>query len=128
MSVIAHGIDLVHVPRLRSMFEAHGQRMLDRLYTPAEQEYCRDTKDPVIRLAGRFAVKEAVMKMLGTGWRGGVEWTHIETLPDPLGRPLVTLTGTTALLAERLGIARVLVSISHSGEYATASALGLALA
>lgn len=128
MSVIAHGIDLVHVPRLRSMFEAHGQRMLDRLYTPAEQEYCRDTKDPVIRLAGRFAVKEAVMKMLGTGWRGGVEWTDIETLPDPLGRPLVTLTGTTALLAERLGIARVLVSISHSGDYATASALGLALA
>jgi holo-[acyl-carrier protein] synthase len=65
------------------------------------------------------------MKLLGTGWHGGVEWTDIETLPDPLGKPLVTLRGRTADLARTLGIEHVLVSISHSGEYALASAIGV---
>jgi holo-[acyl-carrier protein] synthase len=79
----------------------------------------------VIRLSGRFAAKEAVMKMLGTGWRGGVEWTDIETLPDPAGKPLVTLRGATAKLADTLGVTHILLSISHAGDYALASAIGL---
>ena len=65
------------------------------------------------------------MKVLGTGWRGGIEWTDIEALPDPLGKPLVKLHGKTAAMAELLGIQQVLVSISHSGEYALASAIGV---
>jgi holo-[acyl-carrier protein] synthase len=126
MNVVAHGIDLVHCPRVARVWQTHGERFLARIYTPAESAYCRAAKDPVTRLAGRFACKEAVMKLLGTGWRGGVEWTDIETLPDPLGRPLVTLHGVAAELASALGVASVLISISHSGEYACASALGLA--
>lgn len=125
MRIVAHGIDLVHCPRIARLWQQHAERFLRRVYTPAEQAYCRDCKDQVIRLSGRFAVKEAVMKALGTGWRGGIEWTDIETLPDPLGKPLVALTGRTAQLAATLGIAQVLVSISHSGEYAVASALAL---
>ena len=68
------------------------------------------------------------MKVLGTGWRGGVRWTDIETLPDPLGKPLVSLHGQTAALAAHLGIDLVLISISHAGEYAIASAIGLSRA
>lgn len=126
MRVIAHGIDLIHCERIRHVWQTHGERFLQRVYTPAEAAYCREHKDPVPRLAGRFAAKEAVMKLLGTGWRGGVEWTDIETLPDPLGKPLVALRGQTAELAATLGIAHVLISISHSGEYAVASAIGIA--
>lgn len=126
MRVIAHGIDLIHCERIRRVWQTHGARFLQRVYTPAEAAYCRAHKDPVPRLAGRFAAKEAVMKLLGTGWRGGVEWTDIETLPDPLGKPLATLRGQTAELAATLGIAHILISISHSGEYAVASAIGIA--
>lgn len=125
MHVIAHGIDLVAIPRVERLWQDHGERFLVRVFTDAERTYCLGYKTPVIQLAGRVAAKEAVMKMLGTGWRGGIEWNDIETLPDPLGQPLVTLRGQTARLAEQLGIRRVLVSISHTGEYAVASALGL---
>jgi holo-[acyl-carrier protein] synthase len=125
MSVVAHGVDLVHCPRLARMWRDHGERFLTRIYTPAEREYCLAAKDPLPRLAGRFACKEAVMKLLGTGWRGGIEWTEIETLADPLGRPLVALHGGTARFAAQLGITHVLISISHSGDHAIASAIGL---
>lgn len=81
---------------------------------------------PVIRLAGRFAAKEAVMKALGTGWRGGMKWTDIETLPDELGKPVVHLHGEAAQLAATQGIQQILMSISHAGDYAIASAIGVA--
>ena len=74
MNVIAHGIDLVYLPRLQDMWAWHGERFLLRVYTPAERDYCLACKDPLPRLAGRFAAKEAVFKVLGTGWRGGLEW------------------------------------------------------
>jgi holo-[acyl-carrier protein] synthase len=125
MNVIAHGVDLVHGPRIARIWQAHGERFLARVYTAQEQAYCLDCKDPVVRLSGRFAAKEAVMKMLGTGWRGGIEWTDIETLPDPLGKPLLALHGATAKLAATLGVTHVLVSISHAGEYAIASVIGV---
>lgn len=128
MSVVAHGLDLIHAARIARVWQAHGERFLRRVYTAREQAHCLACKDPVPRLAGRFAVKEAVMKLLGTGWRAGVEWTDIETVADPLGKPLVVLHGQTAELARALGIVHVLVSISHSGEYAAASAIGIGAA
>ncbi len=125
MSPIAHGVDLVACDRIARIWHDHGERFLARVFTPDERAYCLACKDPVIRLSGRFAAKEAVMKLLGTGWRGGVDWTDIETLPDPLGRPLVTLRCKTADLARALGIEHILLSISHSGGYALASAIGV---
>ncbi len=124
-SPIAHGVDLVHLPRIARAWGEHRERFLQRIYTAAEQTYCLECKDPVPRLAGRFAAKEAVMKLLGTGWTGGVEFTDIETLPDPAGRPVVTLQGVSAKIAAALGIRQILISISHSGEYAIASAIGV---
>ncbi|MBK9127507.1 MAG: holo-ACP synthase [Phycisphaerales bacterium] len=126
MPVVAHGVDLVEVARIDRIWKAHGPRFLERVYTPAERAYCLACKDPAVRLAGRFAAKEAVMKVLGTGWAGGIEWGDIETLPDPLGRPLVALHGKSAQLAASLGLDVVLISISHSGGLAIASAIGVA--
>lgn len=125
MQIIAHGVDIVECARIERIWRDHQQTFLDRIYTPAEQDYCVNCKTPVVRLAGRFAAKEAVLKALGTGWRGGIEFRDIETLPDPLGKPLVMLHHKTALLARTLGIDHVLVSISHTGEYAVASAIAV---
>lgn len=122
--VLVHGVDLVHLPRIERIWREHGDHFLRRIYTAAEREYCLDGRVQVQRLAGRFAVKEAVMKALGTGWRGGIEWTDIETIADPLGKPVVSLHGQTAQAARDRGITHWLVSISHAGEYALASAIG----
>lgn len=122
---IAHGIDLVVTSRIERLWREHAERFLERVYSVAEQRYCLDAKNPTERLSGRFAVKEAVLKALGTGWRGGIEFSDIETLPDSYGRPIVTLSGKAGQLAESLGIREFLVSISHAGDYAMASVIGI---
>jgi holo-[acyl-carrier protein] synthase len=126
MRIISHGIDIVEFVRIEKIWRDHGGRFLERVYTPAERRYCLEYLEPVTRLSGRFAAKEAVLKALGTGWRGGIEWTDIETLADSFGKPVCTLRGRSAEIAARLGIVAVLVSISHTGEYALASAIGCA--
>lgn len=65
------------------------------------------------------------MKMIGTGWRGGISWTDMEVLSDTLGQPTVALSGETARIAADLGVTRVLLSITHTREYAAASAIGV---
>ena len=125
MQIVAHGIDIVRCDRIERVWKDHGEHFLSRIYTPAERDYCLDCKTVAVRLSGRFAAKEAVLKVLGTGWRGEIRWTDIETLPDPLGRPVVTLHGAAAALAQRLGITRILMSISHTADHAVASAIGV---
>ncbi len=125
MPIVGHGIDIVETARIRRMTLEHGQRFLDRCFTPAEQAYCdRNEKRRYEHLAGRFAAKEAVLKVLGTGWSGGIAWTDIEILPTPAGQPIVTLTGETLAIARRLGITHWFISISHIETHATASAIG----
>ena len=125
MSILGHGIDLVECARIAKVLENHGQRFLRRVLTPAERERASKYKHPIPFIAGRWAAKEAILKMIGTGWRGRIAWTDMEILPDPSGRPVVTLTGETARHAERIGIRRVLISITHTRNHAAASALGV---
>lgn len=125
MPIVGHGIDIVETARIRRMVEDHTQRFLDRCFTSAEQAYCsRSERRRYEHLAGRFAAKEAILKVLGTGWSGGISWTDIEILPSAAGQPMVTLTGETLAIAQRLGITRWLISISHIETHATASAIG----
>jgi holo-[acyl-carrier protein] synthase len=125
MSLIGHGIDLVEIARIRRLHDEHGQHFLDRVFTPAEQKYCTDNpKRYFEHLAGRFAAKEAVLKVLGTGWRGKIAWTDIEVIRDPSGQPGIQLSGECARIAANLGINRWLVSLSHIETHATASAIG----
>lgn len=124
--IIGHGIDLVETARIRRMHEEHGQRFLDRCFTLAEQAYCaRSSKRYYEHLSGRFAAKEAILKVLGTGWRAGIAWTDMEVLPNPQGQPQVALTGITADIARELGITLWHLSISHIETHATASAIGV---
>src|SRR5262249_18368868 len=112
--ILGHGIDIVETARVKRLVDEHGQRFLDRVFTPGDQEYCsKNSKRCYEDLAGRFAAKEAVLKVLGTGWRGGIAWTDIEILKDPSGQPKIRLSGECASIAIELGIARWHISLSH---------------
>ena len=126
MPILGHGIDIVETDRIRRLVDEHGQHFLDRCFTKNEQDYCsKSPKRYYEHLAGRFAAKEAVLKVLGTGWRGKIQWVDIEVLKEPSGQPRIRLDGECARIAEELGIVRWHISISHIETHATASAIGL---
>ena len=126
MPIVGHGIDIIETDRMRESVTEHGQRFLDRVFTAAEQAYCaRNQKRYYEHLAGRFAAKEAVLKVLGTGWRGGIAWTDVEVVKESSGQPKIVLTGECQRIARELGISRWHISISHIETHATASAIGL---
>lgn len=126
MPIVGHGIDIVETARIRGLVENHGDHFLNRVFTPAEQAYCSmNPKRYFEHLAGRFAAKEAVLKVLGTGWRGGIAWTDVEVTKEASGLPRIALSGECARIAEQIGIARWHISISHIETHATASAIGL---
>jgi holo-[acyl-carrier protein] synthase len=114
------GTDIIEIERIRQAIERYGERFLNRVYTKDELNiYGHHTHS----LAASFASKEAVMKMLGTGNRG-VVWREIETLYHSTGKPFIRLNGRAKKAAEELGINEIDVSLSHSREYATATAIG----
>ena len=124
MSIVGHGIDLIECGRIAKVLENHQERFLNRVLTPAEQARARQFKDPIPYIAGRWAAKEAILKMIGTGWRGQIAWTDMEILPNELGEPIVKLSGETARLSKEKGITRIHLSITHTEHYASASAIG----
>jgi holo-[acyl-carrier protein] synthase len=126
MKIVAHGIDLVDFPRIEEMAKQHGQRFLDRVFTTSEQAYADANKNRIEKLAGRFAAKEAILKLMGTGWRGKIAWTDIEIINNPSGQPKVNLSGEVKEIAEKLGIKHISVSITHTANFAIASAVALA--
>ena len=126
------GVDLIEIERIARAIERWGDRFLDRVFTPAELALFRARP---ASLAARWAAKEAVAKLLGVGLRGlgggermsdALAWTEIEILPDPQGRPALTLHGRAAERARALGIDIIALSLSHTREHAIASAVALA--
>ena len=126
MEIVAHGIDLVDCPRIEEMIKQHGERFVNRVFTAAEQAYASTNKNGTEKLAGRFAAKEAILKLMGTGWRGKIAWTDIEIVNNPVGSPEVSLSGEVEKIADRLGIKHISVSITHTANFAIASAVALA--
>jgi len=120
MTTSAVGVDIIEIERVEASLARFGDRFLGRVYTPLEVAFCRGRTS---ELAARFAAKEAVMKALGTGARG-VAWREIEILPNHRGKPLVYLHGRAAARAERIALAAVDISMSHSREYAVAFVVG----
>jgi holo-[acyl-carrier protein] synthase len=125
MEILAHGIDLVDFPRIEQMIERHGPRFVDRIFTVAEQAYAGRHRNAVEKYAGRFAAKEAVLKLVGTGWRGKIAWTDIEVTNNAAGQPEVTLSGEVKEIADRMKISRISLSITHTANFAIASAVAL---
>ena len=115
------GIDIIKVDRIRSSLDRFGARFSTRVLTPAEQRYVRGRPET---MAGRWAAKEAVSKVLGLGVRG-IGWKDIEIERLPTGQPAVRLHGRAAARAAQLGMGRIAVTISHEADYAVAMAFGV---
>ena len=115
---------MVDCKRLEQSIGRHGQRFLDRVFTEAEQAYCDGRKRRIEHFAGRFAAKEAVLKVLGTGWSSGIAWTDVEVSNEGSGKPLINLSGRCKEIADELGLAKIIISISHISTHAIASAIG----
>lgn len=113
------GVDLVDIDRIVAVLARHPDRFRRRVLTDAEQRYCGTR---VERIAGRWAAKEAISKVLGLGVRG-VGWREIEILPNRAGQPQVMLHRRAAARAAAMGLEEVSVSISHERRMAMAAAV-----
>lgn len=124
---LLHGVDLVHVPRLRAALERHAA-FEARVFTAKERAYCRTHPDPVPHLAARFAAKEAALKALGLGITGlGVDAALLGVeVVRAGGPPTLCLSGRAARAARRLGVVESTLSLSHDGDTALASVVMLA--
>lgn len=118
------GVDLIDIDRIAQTLQRHPERFRRRILTEREDRYCGER---IERIAGRWAAKEAVSKVLGLGVRG-VGWREIEVLPNFAGQPQVMLHGRAAARAVRLRIDEVTVSISHERRMAVAVAVADRLA
>jgi holo-[acyl-carrier protein] synthase len=117
------GVDIAEIDRMEAAIRRHGRHFIERVFTPAEIEYCERHARPAERYAGRFAAKEAVMKALGTGWRRGVRWVDIEVVRPSGKPPQVVLHGVARERAASLGVQRIVLSITHSGNLALAQVI-----
>ncbi len=114
------GIDSIELERIGRIYEEYGERFLRRIYAPDEQSYALKYRDPVPRLAARFAAKEACMKALGTGWSHGIRWRDIVVVNDGRGKPEMRLFGRARERLESISATAVHVTITHSRDHATA--------
>jgi holo-[acyl-carrier protein] synthase len=124
MDIVGIGTDIVECLRIRRLIEQHGERFLRHVYTEREIRFCQARKRAGEYFAGFWAAKEAVMKCLGTSWKKGVNGTEMEIRLDS-GTPRVLLHGAALELARKLGVGKVLLSISQCRAYATAYATAL---
>lgn len=124
MNAIGLGTEIVECARVRAMIEEHGERFLERIYTPDEMRWCQSRKNATEHFAAVWAAKEAVFKCLKVAGRGGAPWTQIEIeFTDDVPRAKIR-----GALRDRMiegGIGGVLLSTAFSRHYATATAIAL---
>jgi holo-[acyl-carrier protein] synthase len=119
--IVGAGIDICEVHRIKqALSSSHGDRLKERVFTAREIAYAERKANPFERFAARFAAKEAGMKALGTGWRGGIAWCDFEVSNLPSGRPTLLLHGKAKEIAARLGALNIALSLTHTAEQAMA--------
>lgn len=118
--IVGIGTDIVEIERVARLLARYGERFLRRVFTEVEEAYAARSARTAERLAGRFAVKEAALKALGTGKSRDILWRDVETVPGPLGRPVVKLHGAARTHMEKLGGTTVHGTIAHDGGKAIA--------
>ncbi|MCB5257099.1 MAG: holo-ACP synthase [Candidatus Cloacimonadaceae bacterium] len=120
--IVGIGTDIVEISRIDRLLEKN-PRFVDKVYSPAEIDYCSTKASPAQSYAARFAAKEALMKALGTGWDQDVSWQDIEIVNDTKGKPAIRLCGKAKELAVHKGIMAIHLSLSHEKHYAVASVI-----
>ncbi len=121
--IVGLGVDITEVDRMEAAIARRGRPFLERLFTPAEIDYCQKHRHSAERFAGRFAAKEAAMKALGTGWARGVRWIDIEVVRELSGKPTLKLAGAAKTIASALGVKHIAVTITHDGNTALAQVI-----
>ncbi|MCA9958041.1 MAG: holo-ACP synthase [Anaerolineales bacterium] len=109
------GVDLSEVARIEALLNRYGDRFRNRVFTEREQVYCNGR---ITSLAGRFAIKEAVAKALGTGIGAVLTWKDIEVVNDDRGKPELVLHNQAQTLAHELGLQQWAISLSHTDSLA----------
>ena len=117
------GVDIVEIKRLRRVSKKWGKGFLKKVYTARELAYAKSRRFPYQHLAARFAAKEAIFKALGDVEKDFVGWKNIEIVNDAYGRPLVQWHGAALRTKNKRGIKEALVSLSHTENYAVATAM-----
>jgi holo-[acyl-carrier protein] synthase len=112
--IVGTGVDLAEVHRIRQSVERYGARFVQRIFTEREIAYVERKANRYERFAARFAAKEAGMKALGTGWRGGIQWKDFEVANLPSGRPTLLLHGVAERIAKAMGVTAIHVSLTHT--------------
>lgn len=113
------GIDIIEVPRVEKISKKN-DKFVKKIFTQTEIDYCRKFRNGSQNFAGRFAVKEAFLKAMGTGWSNGLKFNEIETVNDSLGKPEIVLYGKTKEIFSERNLKFSHVSIAHLKDYATA--------
>jgi holo-[acyl-carrier protein] synthase len=118
--IVAIGIDIIEVARIREVL-LRTPRFAERVFTQAEREYC-DARGAVAaqHYAARFAAKEAALKALQTGWRGGISWQDVEIATRESGAPYLIFSGHVLTLFNEFRATATHLSISHTSEHAIA--------
>jgi len=123
--VFGLGTDIVDIKRFRKVVEKRGKDFLRKIFTEKELEHASSKKFFYEHMAGKFAAKEAVKKALPDGARIGLNWSDIEVLNHPDGKPYVELHGRAGQIMREFDLTRVLVSVSHTENIATSNALAV---
>ena len=118
--IVGIGVDIVDVARVEDILGRYQDRFVRRVFTDAEQGYARKSVRMAERLAGRFAMKEAVLKALGTGKSQGILWRDVETIRGAMGRPEVKLYGNALKYMKKMNGGTIFASITHDGGKAVA--------
>lgn len=117
------GVDIVEIDRMRDAL-ARRPRMKERIFSADERKYCEKRSRPEVHYALRFAAKEAVLKALGTGFKG-MRFTDVEVVRETTGRPVPRLSGRAAEVAAELGVVEMHLSLSFTHTTAVASAVAI---
>lgn len=121
MAVIGYGIDVVDVGRFEKAWRRFGDKLLRRIFSDDERDWCLSRRNPAIHLAARFGAKEAFVKAIGH--RRGFRWKDVEIIPMKDGKPVLNLKGNAGENARKEGVRNVFVSLSHDGGLAVAGVI-----
>jgi holo-[acyl-carrier protein] synthase len=121
--ILGIGIDIIEVARVQASHERFGERFLNRLLLADEIAYCLSHKNPAPFIAARFAAKEAISKAFGTGIGAQLGWRDMEIGRKKSGEPFVILHGNGKKLFKSRRAKNLLISLSHTANYAAAAAV-----
>ncbi|PHM49142.1 holo-ACP synthase [Xenorhabdus miraniensis] len=123
MGIIGLGTDIVEISRIEEIIGRSGERLARRILSDGEWQQYQQHNQPVRFLAKRFAVKEAAAKALGTGIRNGLAFNQFEVINDPLGKPTLKLHREANVLANKLNVRSIHVTLADERRYACATVI-----